>query len=69
MQEYGLMLTDFDTLQPADAVIVAVAHKEYVDAGWRAIQNLLIEGQGLVLDVKMKLDRATLPPSVELWRL
>lgn len=63
------MLTEFDTLQPADAVIVAVAHKGCIDAGWRAMQNLLIEGQGLVLDVKMKLDRATLPPSVALGRL
>ena len=44
MQEYGVMLTDFDTLQPADAAIVAVAQKEYVDAGWRAIQDWLIEG-------------------------
>jgi UDP-N-acetyl-D-galactosamine dehydrogenase len=69
MQEYGVMLTGFDTLQPADAAIVAATHKELVDAGWQAIQYLLIEGQGLVFDVKMKLDRSTLPPCVELWRL
>lgn len=69
MHEYGVTLTDFDTLQPADAVIVAVAHKSYVDAGWPMIQKLLIDGCGLVLDVKMKLDRAKLPSGIELWRL
>lgn len=69
MHEYGVTLTDFNTLQPADAVIVAVAHKNYVDAGWPMIQKLLIDGRGLVLDVKMKLDRAKLPSGIELWRL
>jgi UDP-N-acetyl-D-galactosamine dehydrogenase len=69
MHEYGVTLTDFEALQPADAVIVAVAHKSYVDAGWPMIQKLLSGGQGLVLDVKMKLERSKLPAGIELWRL
>jgi UDP-N-acetyl-D-galactosamine dehydrogenase len=62
-------LIDFESLQPADAVIMAVAHKTYVDAGWPLIQKLLNGGQGLVLDVKMKLERSKLPAGIELWRL
>jgi UDP-N-acetyl-D-galactosamine dehydrogenase len=67
--EYGVVLHSYEDLEPADAVIVAVAHREYVLGGWALIQRLLIDGQGLVLDVKLRLDRATLPPGVELWRL
>lgn len=68
MHEYGVKLIDSDSLQPADAVIVAVAHKAYVDAGWPMIQKLLNGGNGLVLDVKMRLDRDRLPAGIELWR-
>ena len=68
MHEYGVKLIDSDSLQPADAIIVAVAHKAYVDAGWPMIQKLLKNGDGLVLDVKMRLDRDRLPAGIELWR-
>lgn len=69
MHEYGVKLIDFDSLQPADAVIMAVAHKTYIEAGWPMVQKLLNGGQGLVLDVKMKLERSKLPAGIELWRL
>ena len=69
MHEYGVKLVDVDALQPADAVIMAVAHKNYIDAGWPLIQKLLTGGRGLVLDVKMRLDRDSLPDGIELWRL
>ncbi len=69
MHEYGVTLTNLDALKPADAIVMAVAHKEYLDAGWPMIENLLTGGTGLVLDVKIKLDRATKPADIELWRL
>ena len=69
MHEYGVTLVDVDALQPADSIIMAVAHKNYIDAGWPLIQRLLIGGRGLVLDVKMRLDRGSLPDGIELWRL
>lgn len=69
MHEYGVTLIPLEALKPADAVVMAVAHKEYIDAGWPMIEKLLAGGQGLVLDIKMKLDRATKPSGVELWRL
>jgi UDP-N-acetyl-D-glucosamine/UDP-N-acetyl-D-galactosamine dehydrogenase len=67
--EYGLTTIELDALRPADAVIVAVAHAGYVEGGWRLIQKLLAGGSGLVLDVKMKLDRSSKPAGIELWRL
>jgi UDP-N-acetyl-D-galactosamine dehydrogenase len=67
--EYELKLTPFESLQPADAVIYAVAHSEYVSKGWPLITKLLKQGEGIVLDVKSKLDRLQKPVGVDLWRL
>jgi len=67
--EYGLTLTALEALQPADAVVLAVAHSEYVAGGWPLIERLLAGGQGLVLDVKLRLDPAKVPAGIELWRL
>ncbi len=55
--------------KPADAVIIAVPHQEYVEGGWPLVQKLLAGGQGLVMDIKGRLDRAATPTGVELWRL
>jgi NAD(P)-dependent dehydrogenase (short-subunit alcohol dehydrogenase family) len=68
-KEYELALTEPGALQPADAVILPVAHNSYVQGGWPLIRGLLHDGAGLVLDVKARLDRDTLPDGVELWRL
>jgi UDP-N-acetyl-D-glucosamine/UDP-N-acetyl-D-galactosamine dehydrogenase len=67
--EYGLTITELGGLRPADAVILAVAHGSYTEGGWPLIQKLLIDGSGLVFDVKMKLDRNSKPNGIELWRL
>src|SRR5437868_2036564 len=55
--EYGVMLMGLDALRPADAVFRAVGHLHYLNSGWPLIQKLLVNSEGLVLDVKMKLDR------------
>jgi UDP-N-acetyl-D-galactosamine dehydrogenase len=67
--EYGVTMTELHALRPADAVILAVAHGSYLDGGWPLVQKLLVGGAGLVLDVKMKLDRSSQPAGIELWRL
>lgn len=67
--EYDVTLTEFDALQPADAVILAVAHEKYLKGGWPLVERLLNGGEGLVFDVKMKLDRSSKPAAIELWRL
>ena len=68
-EEYGIELIPFDKLRPADAVILAVCHKEYIDGGWRLVSGLLKSGSGVVLDVKSKLDRSQKPEGIDLWRL
>jgi UDP-N-acetyl-D-galactosamine dehydrogenase len=68
-REYGLGLMEFEALQPADAVILAVAHSRYIEGGWPLIQRLLGGSEGLVLDVKTRLDRDSCPAGIELWRL
>jgi UDP-N-acetyl-D-galactosamine dehydrogenase len=68
-QEYRVPLTPLETLMPADAVILAVAHRDYVRGGWPLVTRLLKGGRGIVLDLKSKLDRAQKPEHVELWRL
>jgi UDP-N-acetyl-D-galactosamine dehydrogenase len=62
-------LTELGPVQPADAVILSVAHNSHIEGGWLPIQGLLNDGSGLVLDVKAKLDRGALPDGIELWRL
>ena len=67
--EYGVMLTPFEKLDLADAVILAVAHRDYVTKGWPLVTSLLKQGEGIVLDVKSRLDRLQIPKGVDLWRL
>jgi len=67
--EYCVTLTSFEQLQPADAVILAVAHAEYLREGWPLMQRLLRQRNGVVLDVKSRLDRASKPDGIDLWRL
>ena len=67
--EYDLALTDLDRLRPADAVILAVSHQDYVRGGWPLVTRLLKGGQGVVLDIKSQLDRAAKPEGIDLWRL
>jgi UDP-N-acetyl-D-galactosamine dehydrogenase len=68
-REYGIELMPIDALQPADAVIFAVAHESLVRGGWQLVTRLLKNGCGIVLDVKWQLDRGQCPHDVELWRL
>ena len=67
--EYGIKLVPLDSLKRADAVILAVAHKDYLAKGWPLVVKLLRNGTGIVLDVKAKLERAMKPEGVDLWRL
>jgi UDP-N-acetyl-D-glucosamine/UDP-N-acetyl-D-galactosamine dehydrogenase len=68
-REYGFDLTLAEALEPADAVIFAVAHEPFVRGGWPLVTKLLKSGGGVVLDVKSQLDRAQCPSCIELWRL
>jgi UDP-N-acetyl-D-galactosamine dehydrogenase len=67
--EYGISLVALEDLRPADEVVLAVAHEEYVAGGWPFILQLLVGGQGVVLDVRSALDKQTKPEGIDLWRL
>ncbi len=67
-EEYQLALTPLDKLQPADAVVLAVAHTSYREGGWDLIKPLLRAG-AFVADVPALLDRKSTPKGVTLWRL
>lgn len=58
-----------DRLEPADAAILALAHRSYVEGRWPLIQRLQSGGVRLVFDVKMKIDRGSKPDGIELLRL
>jgi UDP-N-acetyl-D-galactosamine dehydrogenase len=68
-REYGVTLVPFEKLKPADAVILAVSHRAFVAGGWPMMTRLLHGGNGVILDVKGVLDRATIPPKMDLWRM
>jgi UDP-N-acetyl-D-galactosamine dehydrogenase len=49
--EYGIKLSNWDDLPRGDAVVIAVAHKEYFAMGLEGIRSKLND-QGVVIDVK-----------------
>jgi UDP-N-acetyl-D-galactosamine dehydrogenase len=67
-EEYGLELTPFEALKPADAVVLAVAHRAYRDGGWKLVQEL-VKPDGFVADVPALLPRDQKPANIALWRL
>jgi UDP-N-acetyl-D-galactosamine dehydrogenase len=68
-RHYGLTLTPDDELEPADAVILAVPHKSYKEAGWKQFNRLLNNNQGIVYDIKSVLNKKEKPENIQLWRL
>ena len=69
LREYRIALIEAARLKPADAVIFAVAHEDFVRRGWPLMTALLKNETGVVLDVRGRLDRAARPAGIELWRL
>jgi len=69
IREYGIELLSKARLEPAEAVVLAVPHREYLAQGWQGIIPLLRDGAGVVIDVKAVLPRSECPESITLWRL
>jgi UDP-N-acetyl-D-glucosamine/UDP-N-acetyl-D-galactosamine dehydrogenase len=67
--EYGLTLSPLQELEGLDALILAVAHKQYLDLGADALARRVNPG-GVLVDVKSALDPKTLPQGrVSYWCL
>ena len=69
INEYNLEVLDKKLLKKADAVILAVTHQEFLDAGWDYIVELLRDQSGVVFDVKSVLPRDEKPEKIILKRL
>jgi UDP-N-acetyl-D-galactosamine dehydrogenase len=69
VEEYGIALTRWDELPPADAVIAAVAHGHYRALAIGELTRSL-KPRGVFADVKSAFDRAALAAAgFDVWRL
>ena len=69
LEEYDVELVAWDQLPEADAVVLAVAHKEYKSRTEEDFSRLLVN-DGLLIDIKSVLDRESYSDSsLQLWRL
>jgi UDP-N-acetyl-D-galactosamine dehydrogenase len=69
LREYGVRLTDWDALPAADGLILAVAHRRYLDMPLEALAAKVVPS-GCVVDVKAALDAAALrDKGLRVWRL
>ena len=63
-------MSKWDDLSGIDGIVVAVAHRAYVDMGMqKLLKPLRSQREGVVIDVKCLLDPATLPKTLKYWRL
>jgi UDP-N-acetyl-D-galactosamine dehydrogenase len=66
--EYGLKVTPFERLKPTDAVVVAVAHKQYKDMPIEQYKGLMIGS--VLIDVKGMFDPTKVEEAgIRFWRL
>lgn len=67
--EYDITLENWSQLPPADALVLAVPHREYLSLDVGALTAMLAPG-GIIIDVKSRLDREALAAAdVPYWRL
>jgi UDP-N-acetyl-D-galactosamine dehydrogenase len=69
VHEYGVKLTPFEELPRADAIVAAVAHREYQALGIEDFGRKLVKG-GAFIDVKAAFPTAVITGAgYRLWRL
>ncbi|HSV51001.1 MAG TPA: nucleotide sugar dehydrogenase [Burkholderiaceae bacterium] len=69
MHEYGVRLLSWDELPRADAIVAAVAHKEYAALGVEDLGKKMVKG-GAFIDVKSAFDRRSIEAQgYKVWRL
>lgn len=65
---YGIQLVPFDSLQEADAIVLAVPHTDFQKLGWSGLVSKLTHN-GILIDVKGLLPKNECPSDVYYWRL
>jgi UDP-N-acetyl-D-galactosamine dehydrogenase len=69
LQEYGVSLLNWADLPRADAIVAAVAHREYAALGIEDLSKKMVKG-GAFIDVKASFDRSEIElAGYRLWRL
>ena len=69
LHEYGVRLMDWDDLPVADALVLAVAHRDFVQLPAPRLMAKVVRG-GCVVDVKSALDPAPFRrEGLRVWRL
>jgi UDP-N-acetyl-D-glucosamine/UDP-N-acetyl-D-galactosamine dehydrogenase len=68
-KEYGIELSDIESLVDLDALILAVAHNDFTTTD--ALTDLVarVRENGVIVDVKSVIDRRKLRASITLWSL
>ena len=70
VHEYGIKLVPWKEFTELDGLIVAVAHRQFIEVGLTDLLKSLRSGQsGVVIDVKSIFEPGTVPAGVKYWRL
>jgi UDP-N-acetyl-D-galactosamine dehydrogenase len=70
VHEYGIKLVDLKQIKDVDGVIVAVAHRSFLEIGLsELLKPLRDQKSGVLIDVKSIFDPAKVPSSIKYWRL
>ena len=68
--EYGIQLTEWKQLKDLDGLVLAVAHREYVEMSVAdLLKPLRSRNNGVVIDVKSMLNPVQVPGALKYWRL
>ena len=74
MKEYGVTLTEFDSIKDADCVVLAVGHNEFKDLSFDQVDSLFDQAlpnkDRVLVDIKSILDsEAFVEAGYHFWRL
>jgi len=68
-EKLGLTIAGYDEMKNLDAVVIAVGHREYIERGAQAVESMLTNKKGAVIDVKSLFHSSRFGGSVSYWRL
>ena len=70
VHEYGIQLVDLKQIRDVDGVIVAVAHRRFLEMGLsELLKPLRDQKNGVLIDVKCIFNPSKVPSSIKYWRL
>ncbi|THJ19657.1 MAG: nucleotide sugar dehydrogenase [Nitrospira sp. CG24D] len=70
VHEYGIKLVDLKQIKDVDGVILAVAHRSFLEMGLSELLKPLRDlKSGVLIDVKSIFDPSKVPSSIKYWRL